>query len=84
MGNFEKRPSILNKNSEKLIERFIDRYRANEELMGGFELVLPQTWKFIDEDFAEHKRLYLDYELRMRALPYDEKTGNRKKGVVLK
>jgi Tfp pilus assembly protein PilN len=83
-GNFEKRPSILNINSEKLIENFLDSYRFNDELMSGFELVLPETWKFVDQDFSDKQRLYLDYEIKMRALPYDEKSGSRKKGAVFK
>jgi hypothetical protein len=78
-GNFEKQSNLLQRNSENMILDFIDSYRANEELMRGFEIVAPKRWRFVDDEFKKDKRIYLDYDLSMKALPFDEKAGRRMK-----
>jgi hypothetical protein len=80
-SNFNKDGKILDMTSESLIEEFIERYRSNEELNRGFELIHPNVWIHSDKSWKSKGQLVIRYDLIMKAYPFDKEKGFRKKYI---
>jgi len=78
-SSFEKDAKILDMNSETLIGDFIEKYKSNEELMRGFEIIPPNIWTHSDKSWNDQQKMVVKYKLVMQAYPYNEDLGERKK-----
>ncbi|MGE4159619.1 MAG: hypothetical protein AB7F75_11060 [Planctomycetota bacterium] len=77
-SRFQDDAGPLDMTAESLIKDFIDHIKSHEDFVREFDIEPPTTWAIADSKWVAHKRLTIQYQVILRAKPYDEKTMKRK------
>lgn len=76
-SRFQDEASPLDMTAESLIKEFIDHIKSHEEFVRDFDIDPPSSWTVSDTKWLSHRRLTIQYQLILRAKPYNEKTMRR-------
>lgn len=77
-SRFQDDAGPLEMSAESLVKEFIEHVKGHEDFVADFEIEPPTSWSIVDSKWASHKRLIIQYQVILRAKPYDEKLMKRK------